>query len=64
MEVPALEDGFIAAIDGQALGEPWFSLAAAACATATGVNPAVGLSDLAGIGEETGAGVPSPLSTP
>ena len=28
------------------------------------VNPSVGLSDLAGMGEETGAGVPLPWSTP
>ncbi len=61
MEVPALEDGFVAAIDGQALGEAVVRLGGGRLRDGDRVNPAVGLSDLAGIGEETGAGVPLAL---
>ncbi len=60
-EVPALEDGHIAAIDGQALGEAVVRLGGGRLRDGDRVNPAVGLSDLAGIGEETGAGVPIAL---
>ncbi len=63
MEVPALEDGFVAAIDGQALGEAVVRLGGGRLRDGDRVNPAVGLSDLAGIGEETGQGSRWRLST-
>ena len=58
MEVPALDDGVIAAIDGQALGLAVVHLGAGRLQMTDRVNPSVGLSDMAGLGEETGAGVP------
>ena len=58
MEVPALEDGFVAAIDGEALGHVVVRLGGGRLREGDKVNPSVGLSDLAGLGEEAGAGVP------
>ena len=58
VEVPALEDGYVAAIDGEALGHAVVHLGGGRLREGDRVIPAVGLSDLAGIGEETGAGVP------
>ncbi len=58
VEVPALEDGFVCAIDGEALGLAVVHLGGGRLREGDRVNPSVGLSDLAGIGEETGAGVP------
>lgn len=58
MEVPALEDGFVSAIDGEALGLAVVHLGGGRMREGDRVNPSVGLSDLAGIGEESGAGVP------
>ncbi|MBL9050189.1 MAG: thymidine phosphorylase [Tabrizicola sp.] len=58
MEVPALADGFVTAIDGEALGLTVVHLGGGRLREGDRVNPSVGLSDLAGIGEETGAGVP------
>jgi thymidine phosphorylase len=58
VEVPALEDGYVAAIDGEALGHAVVHLGGGRLREGDRVNPSVGLSDLAGIGEETGAGVP------
>jgi thymidine phosphorylase len=58
IEVPALEDGYVTAIDGEALGHAVVHLGGGRLREADRVNPSVGLSDLAGIGEETGAGVP------
>lgn len=58
LEVPALEDGYVAAIDGEALGHAVVHLGGGRLREGDKVNPSVGLSDLAGIGEETGAGVP------
>jgi thymidine phosphorylase len=58
LEVPALEDGFVAAIDGEALGLAVVHLGGGRLKEGDRVNPSVGLSDLAGIGEEAGAGVP------
>ncbi len=58
VEVPALEDGFVTAIDGEALGLAVVHLGGGRLREGDRVNPSVGLSDLAGIGEETGAGVP------
>ena len=58
IEVPALADGYVTAIDGEALGHAVVHLGGGRLREGDRVNPSVGLSDLAGIGEETGAGVP------
>jgi thymidine phosphorylase len=58
LEVPALADGYVARIDGEALGLAVVHLGGGRLREGDKVNPSVGLSDLAGIGEETGAGVP------
>jgi thymidine phosphorylase len=58
LEVPALADGFVAAIDGEALGLAVVHLGGGRMREGDRVNPSVGLSDLAGVGEEAGAGVP------
>jgi thymidine phosphorylase len=58
LEVPALEDGYVVAIDGEALGHAVVRLGGGRLREGDRLNPSVGLSDLAGIGEETGAGVP------
>ena len=58
MEVPALDDGYVAAIDGEALGHAVVHLGGGRLREGDRINPSVGLSDLAGLGEETGAGVP------
>ncbi|MES2551469.1 MAG: thymidine phosphorylase, partial [Pseudomonadota bacterium] len=58
MEVPALDDGFVGRINGEALGLAVVHLGGGRQREGDRVNPSVGLSDLAGIGEETGAGVP------
>jgi thymidine phosphorylase len=58
LEVPALADGFVAAIDGEALGHAVVHLGGGRLREEDRINPSVGLSDLAGIGEETGEGVP------
>lgn len=58
LEVPSLHDGFVGRIDGEALGLAVVHLGGGRLREGDRVNPSVGLSDLAGIGEETGAGVP------
>jgi thymidine phosphorylase len=58
IEVPALADGYVTAINGEALGHAVVHLGGGRLREGDRVNPSVGLSDLAGIGEETGAGVP------
>jgi thymidine phosphorylase len=58
IEVPALADGYVTAINGEALGHAVVHLGGGRLREGDKVNPSVGLSDLAGIGEETGAGVP------
>lgn len=58
LEVPALQDGFVAAIDGEALGLTVVHLGGGRLREGDKVNPSVGLSDLAGVGEGAGAGVP------
>jgi thymidine phosphorylase len=58
MEVPALDDGFVTAIDGEALGHAVVHLGGGRLREGDKVNPSVGLSDMAGVGEEAGAGVP------
>lgn len=57
-EVPSLDDGFIAHIDGEALGHAVVHLGGGRLREGDKVHPAVGLSDLIGLGEEIGAGVP------
>jgi thymidine phosphorylase len=58
VEVPALEDGYVASIDGEALGLAVVHLGGGRLREGDRVNPSVGMSDLAGIGEEAGVGVP------
>ncbi len=58
MEVPALADGFVVAVDGEALGHAVVRMGGGRLREGDKVNPSVGLSDLAGLGEEAGAGVP------
>ena len=57
-EIPSLDDGWIMRVDGQALGDAVVHLGAGRLREGTSVNPSVGLSDLIGLGEEIGAGVP------
>lgn len=58
LEVPAPMGGYVAAIDGEALGHAVVHLGGGRLREGDKVNPSVGLSDLAGIGEEAGEGVP------
>lgn len=60
-EVPAPGAGFVAAIEGQVLGSVVVRLGGGRLREGDRVNPSVGLSDLAGIGEEIGAGDPLAL---
>lgn len=57
-EVLAPRDGFVAAIDGFALGQAVVRLGGGRLRDGDRVNPSVGLSDLAGLGEEMHRGVP------
>jgi len=57
-EVPALDDGYIVQIDGEALGHAVVHLGGGRLRQDDRINPSVGLSDLIGLGEEIGAGVP------
>jgi thymidine phosphorylase len=57
-DVPNPHAGFVQAIDGQALGLAVVALGGGRQREGDRVNPAVGLSDLAGIGEEIGPGDP------
>jgi thymidine phosphorylase len=57
-DVPALASGFVRAIDGQALGLTVVRLGGGRQREGERINPSVGLSDLAGLGEEIGAGDP------
>lgn len=57
-EVPGLADGYVVRIDGEALGLAVVHLGGGRLREGDRINPGVGLSDLAGIGEEAGAGVP------
>ncbi|OYW55080.1 MAG: thymidine phosphorylase [Rhodobacterales bacterium 12-65-15] len=58
LEVPCLADGYVSRIDAERLGHAVVHLGGGRLRDGDRVNPSVGLSDLAGIGEETGAGVP------
>lgn len=57
-EIPALDDGFIARINAEALGNAVVHLGGGRLREGDRIHPAVGLSDLIGLGEEIGAGVP------
>ena len=57
-EVPSPAAGHVAAIDGQALGLAVVGLGGGRQREGDRINPSVGLSDLAGIGDEIGAGDP------
>lgn len=57
-DVPCPGTGFVVAIDGQALGLAVVGLGGGRQREGDRVNPAVGLSDLAGIGDEIGVGDP------
>ena len=57
-EAPSLGPGHVATIDGQALGLAVVALGGGRQREGDRINPSVGLSDLAGIGEDIGAGDP------
>ena len=57
-EVPSLAPGFVQSIDGQMLGLAVVALGGGRQREGDKINPSVGLSDLAGIGEDIGAGDP------
>lgn len=57
-EVPSLGTGFVSTIDGQALGLAVVGLGGGRQREGDKLNLSVGLSDLAGIGEDIGAGDP------
>jgi thymidine phosphorylase len=57
-EVPSTRDGFIVGIDAARLGHAVVHLGGGRLREGDRVNPSVGLADLAGIGEEVGAGLP------
>lgn len=60
-EVLALDDGYIAGIDCEALGLAVVHLGGGRLRDGDRINPSVGLSELIGLGEEIGAGVPMAL---
>ncbi len=57
-EIPSLDDGYIVRVDGEALGHAVVHLGGGRLRDGDRVNPSVGLSDLIGLAEEIGAGVP------
>ncbi len=57
-EVPCPTPGYVATIDGEALGLAVVRLGGGRQREGDKINPSVGLSDLAGIGEQIGAGDP------
>jgi thymidine phosphorylase len=60
-EVPAPRGGFVGAIDTEALGLAVVRLGGGRLREGDRINPSVGLSDLAAIGEDVSAGVPLAL---
>jgi thymidine phosphorylase len=60
-EVPCPRGGHVAAIDGRVLGHAVVHLGGGRLREGDKVNPSVGLSDLAGIGDDVGQGVPLAL---
>ena len=61
VEVPCPEGGFVGRIDGEALGLAVVRLGGGRMREGDRINPAVGLSDLAGLGEDLGSGAPLAL---
>ena len=57
-DVPCLADGFVRTIDGEALGLAVVRLGGGRQREGDKINPSVGLSELAGIGEQIGLGEP------
>ncbi len=57
-DVPSLSGGFVHAIDGEALGLSVVRLGGGRQREGDKINPSVGLSELAGIGEQIGIGEP------
>ncbi len=57
IEVPSLRAGFVASIDGEALGQAVVRLGGGRMREGDRVNPSVGLSDLAGLGEDISPGL-------
>ncbi|MDP4032769.1 MAG: thymidine phosphorylase [Pseudorhodobacter sp.] len=57
-EVPSPRAGFVASIDGAALGQAVVHLGGGRLRDGDKINPSVGLSDLAGIGEEISRDLP------
>ncbi|MFV0492051.1 MAG: thymidine phosphorylase [Pseudorhodobacter sp.] len=57
MEVPSPRKGFVTEIDTEALGHVVVGLGGGRLRDGDRINPSVGLSDIAGIGEDVGAGV-------
>ena len=60
-EVTSDSDGFVTAIDTRALGEAVVRLGGGRLRDGDRINPSVGLSDMAGLGEGIGRGVPLAL---
>lgn len=58
VEVPSPDSGHVVAIDGQALGLAVVALGGGRQREGERINPSVGLSDLAGLGDEIGRGDP------
>ncbi len=58
VDVPSLNGGFVTAVAGEALGQAVVRLGGGRLRDGDRINPSVGLSDLAGIGEEIGKGAP------
>ncbi|MEY4695843.1 MAG: hypothetical protein RIT14_271 [Pseudomonadota bacterium] len=57
-EVPCDSDGFVVGINGRSLGEAVVHLGGGRLRDGDRINPSVGLSDLAGLGEGVSRGVP------
>jgi len=58
VEIPCPHGGLVQAINGQALGQVVVHLGGGRLREGDRINPSVGLSDLAGLGEDIEAGVP------
>ena len=58
MEVPAPEDGVVTAIDTRAVGEVVVSLGGGRRKETDRINPSVGLSEIAALGEEVSPDLP------
>ncbi len=58
MEIPCQHTGLVQTIDGRAIGQAVVQLGGGRLRDGDKINPSVGLSDLAGLGEDIEAGVP------